>query len=400
MRFAAMALLVTVGMLTTSPANALPPDSGPMAPEQAAVPLVWFVELVAKGKVGQYSSIQVDDAGWPHIAFYDFGNGDLKYAFKDGSGWHIETVDSEGNVGGYTSLALDELGQANISYCRLAVASYTQCDDLKYAIRLNGTWANHTQTVDSDGNVGAYSSLAVEGGPDYEDMAQHISYYDQTNQQLKYCWGTGAFWTCGVADTDGDVGRYSSMVVASSRPYIAYQHVIGISGAELKYTYKDGSVWHPSMVDGPGVNTGGFSSLDLCEGPVVSPPTPHIGYIRNGRLGYAYFWLSPTIPHWEQSTVDPRSPRGISFKLDAICNPHMSFYDSHTGVLRYYRSIAGQPQFEVVRLDGSLDPNAYTSLALDDLGQPHISFYADSVHGDLLYAHKVPGIFLPLIMRP
>jgi hypothetical protein len=131
-----------------------------------------------------------------HISYYDQINRQLKYCWGTGAIWGCHVVDTEGNVGGYTSLALDELGQPNISYCRLQGFSLTLCDDLKYAIKLDGDW--HTQTVDSGGYVGAYSSLAVEGGPNYEDMSQHISYYDQTNQRLKYCWGTGAMWRCGV----------------------------------------------------------------------------------------------------------------------------------------------------------------------------------------------------------
>ena len=43
---------------------------------------------------------------YPHISYYDETNADLKYAYRDASGWHIQTVDSEGSVGTSTSLAL------------------------------------------------------------------------------------------------------------------------------------------------------------------------------------------------------------------------------------------------------------------------------------------------------
>jgi len=133
-----------------------------------------------------------------------------------------------GNVGGYISMALDSLEQPNISYCQLAVGSLTQCARLKYAIKLAGEW--HYQVVENAGlptdKVGAYSSVAVEGGPRYEDMSQHISYYDETNRDLKYCWGTGALWGCSVVDGAGDAGRYSSLALAASVPRIAYQHAV------------------------------------------------------------------------------------------------------------------------------------------------------------------------------
>jgi hypothetical protein len=377
--------------------NALPPDPGRQAPgEAAAVPAVWLVETVAMGPVGRYNSMQLDAAGWPHIAYYDSAKGDLMYAYKNASGWHYETADSDGNVGGYVSLALDSLGQANISYCKLMTGSAWQCDDLKYAIRLNGTWTNHTQTVDYIGNVGAFSSLAVEGGPNYEDMSQHISYYDDTNNQLKYCWGTGAFWACEVVDTDGDVGRYSSLALAGSLPHITYMHYIDGTSEDLKYARSDGSNWNKEKVDGPSAGTGVYSSLDLCPRTVLYPA--RIGYCRDGGLGYAYPDPPPFIVPWVRTTVDARTPGGISLELDSDCHPHMSYYDQASGDLRYYYDIGAGPRFEMVSPNHG-DVDGYSSLRLDKQGRPHISFYDDLSSGYLSYARKGYGVFVPLILR-
>jgi hypothetical protein len=41
----------------------------------------------------------------PHISYLDGANGDLKHAWRSGTTWLTETVDSEGDVGSYTSLA-------------------------------------------------------------------------------------------------------------------------------------------------------------------------------------------------------------------------------------------------------------------------------------------------------
>jgi len=90
-----------------------------------------------------------------------------------GGSWHIETVDSAGYVGWYTSIALDSSGHPHISYLSIP-------GDLKYAY-YDGTW--HIETVDKTGNVGLHTSIALDssGHP-------HISYYDDTNGDLKYAY--------------------------------------------------------------------------------------------------------------------------------------------------------------------------------------------------------------------
>ena len=61
---------------------------------------VWEIQTVdAAGDVGQFTSLALDGAGNPSIGYYDRANEDLKYAWCDGTGWHAETVDAAGLVG-------------------------------------------------------------------------------------------------------------------------------------------------------------------------------------------------------------------------------------------------------------------------------------------------------------
>ena len=67
----------------------------------------WQVETVVSGAETSDSSLALDTEGLPHISYYNQADGDLMYAHWTGSAWSIQPVDSENDVGGYTSIALD-----------------------------------------------------------------------------------------------------------------------------------------------------------------------------------------------------------------------------------------------------------------------------------------------------
>jgi hypothetical protein len=134
----------------------------------------WKIETVDfAGDVGAWTSIALDADGNPHISYIDFTNSALKYARYDGNLWHIEIVDSDGVVGEYSSIALDVDGNPAISYFDRSNSA------LKYARYDGNSW--HIETVDSDGNVGRSTSIALDA-----DGNPHISYHDNTNEDLKY----------------------------------------------------------------------------------------------------------------------------------------------------------------------------------------------------------------------
>ena len=141
----------------------------------------WVTETVDDtALVGEYTSIALDSSNKVHISYFDSSDGNLKYATNASGEWECETVDTNDYVGMYISIALDSSNKVHISYHGWSTDYPTSY--LKYANNTSGYWV--TQTVNSGGNVGKYSSIALDSSDNV-----HISYYDEANGSLKYAYG-------------------------------------------------------------------------------------------------------------------------------------------------------------------------------------------------------------------
>ena len=134
--------------------------------------------------LGRYSSLALNSSGFPVISYYEERGFDLKLAVCSdavcGSSVFSTTVDTAGDVGEYSSLALNSSGFPVISYVDLTNTA------LKLATCNDATCSSPTlQTLDNTGAVGQYASLALNStdGP-------AVSYYDVSNKDLKLYYDT------------------------------------------------------------------------------------------------------------------------------------------------------------------------------------------------------------------
>jgi hypothetical protein len=385
-------LLTALGLLlATSSVGAVPPTrdgrvTDPSAASRVATSnTVWRIEEVDSGHVGWHSSLVLDSAGWPHIAYFDQGQDDLKYAYKDEGGWHIETVEGAGYVGKFPSLALGSGDLPAISYCSCTAEHCQTCDDLKFAWHDGTDW--NIYWADTTGNVGEFNSLAVVAD------RPHISYYDRTNHDLKYVYldGSGIPHWATVDSASPDVGRYTSLAVDAGHRFISY---VDVTNQHLKYAHYDGSTWNVSTLDNS-ANTGFYSSLDLCK--TYSPGAPRIAYWSNGELKYAHKFF---FGGWTFATLSSDPPDAISLALDPLCRPQISYYEEYNYDLKYMAQGTYGWTTETVATN-VVDPcyGCYeTSLAVDSDYLPHIAFFDESHYG-LSYAYKVYVAYLPLVTR-
>ena len=349
----------------------------------------WSIETVdSAGGVGEYTSIALDTNNYPHISYYDVANGDLKYAYHDGSGWQIKTVDSDGDVGGHTSIALDSHGYPHISY------HDTTNNDLKYAYWDGTQW--QIKTVDSAGGVGEHTSIALDS-----NNRPHISYCDGINYDLKYAYWDGTSWQIETVDSDGKTGEYTSIALdTNNNPHISYYDTYSgppavgepvFATQDLMYAYWDGTQWQIETVSGgTTANIGKYSSivLDSNNRPHISCYDDIYSNIPHYDLVYAY-WDGT---QWQIETVDDDGTdssggnivgKYSSIALDSNSRPHISYYDGTNYDLKYAYWDGTQWQIVIVDSDGKV--GTFTSIAIDTSDRVHIS-YNDSMNGYLKYA--------------
>jgi len=379
-RITVVALLL-LGLVLPS-ALATPAEMMPAAP--AATGWAWDFTLVdSPGNVGGYNSMILDPAGYPHITYTDWDPAyDLKYAYQDGTGWHVEVANGSANhTGQYSAVGLDQTNG-------WPVASHLDWTngDLLLAYQMNPTtrggggpdapvWVS--QVVDSAGYVGEYTALRVDS-----TNTIHIAYYDSSNRDLKYARGkAGGAWVVTTVDSAGEVGQYTALDLdAANRPHIAYYDN---TNHDLRYAYFNGSFWTIQTVDSEGY-VGLWNSLRVDVNNY-----PHIAYYdaTNRDLKYAYL----DVTGWHSAAVATTGDTGRypSLVLDSAGRPHIS-YQLEVGPSEMHLSYIFQDargwHSEVV--DGSADiTGGNSSLALSAAGLPRIAFY-NATTGDLWYAQS------------
>ena len=245
---------------------------------------VWYYSTVddTYGS-GMYPSLALDSADRPYISYYDGVNGALKFAYWNGTAWLIQDVElSSADVGQYNSLVLSK--NSGNCYALLPTGicpmiSYYDFTNqhLKFAfLSVIGAWATQVADGNTLGNDNADNPLPHSNSIalDYSGNL-HISYYDQANGYLRQVVGTrdasAWIWSASQVVDTGNVGQYNSIAInAANTVYVSYYDV---TNSRLKLATQTSGIWSLEVVDGaPGAGAGTSVAL-----------------FTNGQPGIAYF---------------------------------------------------------------------------------------------------------------
>ncbi len=228
--------------------------------------------------VGWHTSIAIDSNDNVHISHYDNTNFDLRYCNNTQGSWSCAAIDTGGDVGWYSSIAIDSNDNVHISHHDNTNGNLKYANNTPGSGCALGSWS--CVTVDSaSANMGEDSSIAI----DSNDKV-HISHYDTTNQDLRYCNNTKGSWSCATRDSTGTVGEESTIAI-DSNDEIHISHYDNTND-DLKYCNNVGGSWSCSKLEDAGASfTRGDRSSAIKKGVIATSTSfskaLHISWFNN-----------------------------------------------------------------------------------------------------------------------
>jgi hypothetical protein len=379
-----VALIATVWITRTAASAATQP-----AAKSDLLSASWTIEQVENNRYfyEMRDRSLAYDAINEHL-YYAYGGDHLYFAEFDGTNWNSEVVDNSPAVGSFASLAIDQAGNPHIAYYDATNGT------LKYATKFFGTWfisTLDTPTMMSTGASEARQPIDPLVGPDLPVSKPWLN-EEFVSDSSTLLAASGA--------TRG-VGQYTSIAIDSqNRPHISYYQfdLNDRNYNHLKYAYWDGSSWKIKLVQEPDAAgnkaEGKYSSiaLDGLDHPHIAFLDDDYDDLRHAYIGDKGRW------NWENIADGPYHGNvggWVSIAIDNANNCHISFYAKTSGGLWYAKGTkcsnpdAPGRAWTVVKADDTAaDVGLYSSLFLHS--GINISYY-DATNGNLKLAHSTDG---------
>lgn len=326
------------------------------------------------GDVGTYTSLAMGSDGFARISYIDGTNDDLKFARCTNNSCtsaNLAIVDSAGSVDEVTSLTLGSDGFGRISYY------HDGNDDLKFTQCTNADCSSaNVRVIDATSNMGDFSSIqmGLDGFP-------RIGYWYDSSGDVKYAKCNNA--ACSSATltsvvTSGSIGEYISLAIGSDGfGRMSYYDATNGDLIFLRCTNDICSTKIITTVDSAG-DVGKYTSLKL-----GSDGYARISYFdeTNDDLKFARC-LDDNCTTKNLTAVDTVGTVGhyTSLAVGSDGFARIAYYDSSNGDLKFTRCTDIDCTTKMVsRVDNGSSVGKHASLALgpDEFGR--ISYYAEGL---------------------
>ncbi|MBS3772709.1 MAG: PKD domain-containing protein [Candidatus Thermoplasmatota archaeon] len=201
----------------------------------------WNIETVASdGDAGRYAALALDGQGTPHCT-YGVDETTLMYAYRTPDGWETRQVDSEIKLFESTAIAIED-DVPHIAYFDLSNEPNWR---LRYATPSNGEWTIEV----ADPLIHGFwneRGLAIA----VRDDVVHLGYFQWDDWDVGYAYRYGDTWTTEIVESEGDVGAFASLALdGQGYPHMSY---MDRSNLALKHAHKiQYAPVTPSQPDGP-----------------------------------------------------------------------------------------------------------------------------------------------------
>ena len=213
----------------------------------------------------------MDDTGVPHVSWHNHAEENEAYATIVNGTWEVYDVDDPGHDGWDNDLAIDSSHLPHTA--SIDPVQFGSQSGVEYA-----TFDGESWTVEEIGSGPVPYEFGTGIALDSQDRP-HVVWFDDASADLKYAIKTEGTWTISEVDTQGDVGRYPSLVLdRQGNPAVSYFQWDGGREGSIKYARWDGGEWDIQRVGELGnVVIGHFGArkinslvLDENDNPIIA----------------------------------------------------------------------------------------------------------------------------------
>lgn len=280
-----------------------------------------FVEGYFYGPIG----LDFDPAGNPHVVYHDHQAttfqddlGDLTHAVLAGGSWEVQAAVDDGHDGWDSTVVVGADGIVRAA--GVDPQQFGREDGVEYYELGSSDWqitAIGSGPIEYEWNV----DLAVA---DSGEVA--LSYFDNNTTDLVFAQSTNGSWELEVVDSDGDVGRFSSLTFdAMGNPHLSYY---GTDTGTVRYAVRRDGAWATEDVGALNdVEIAFTGARRITAIDVDSAGVPHIVFTDRAVVVHAV----RTDAGWEVANVIEAGDRPlgqlVSFELDGNDSPHIATYE-------------------------------------------------------------------------